>query len=38
MTKNNFENKADLYAGNCLEVLKNFEDNSIDSIVSDPPY
>lgn len=24
--------------GNCLEVLKELEDNSIDSIVTDPPY
>ncbi len=26
------------YLGNNKEVLKNFEDNSIDSIVTDPPY
>lgn len=33
-------NRADytLHLGNCLEVLKDFEDNSIDSIVTDPPY
>ena len=24
--------------GNCLEVLKTLEDNSVDSIVTDPPY
>ena len=24
--------------GNCLDVLKDFPDNSIDSIVTDPPY
>ena len=24
--------------GDCLEVLKTFADNSIDSIVTDPPY
>lgn len=24
--------------GDCLEVMKTFEDNSIDSIVTDPPY
>lgn len=27
-----------LHLGNCLDVLKDFEDNSIDSIVTDPPY
>lgn len=27
-----------LHLGDCLEVLKNLDDNSIDSIVSDPPY
>lgn len=29
---------VNLMAGNCLETLKNLEDNSIDSIVTDPPY
>ena len=27
-----------LLKGNCLELLKTLEDNSIDSIVTDPPY
>lgn len=27
-----------LYNGNCLEVLKTLPDNSVDSIVTDPPY
>ena len=27
-----------LLKGNCLETLKTLEDNSIDSIVTDPPY
>lgn len=27
-----------LHLGDCLEVLKKLDDNSIDSIVSDPPY
>ncbi|HNU76469.1 MAG TPA: DNA methyltransferase [bacterium] len=27
-----------IYQGDCLEVMKTFEDNSVDSIVSDPPY
>jgi DNA modification methylase len=27
-----------LLVGNCLETLKTLEDNSIDSIVTDPPY
>ena len=29
---------VDLRLGDCLEVLKQLEDNSIDSIVTDPPY
>lgn len=28
----------DLRLGDCLDVLKQLEDNSIDSIVTDPPY
>ena len=27
-----------IYTGNNLDILKTFEDNSIDSIVTDPPY
>jgi len=27
-----------LYNGNCLDVMKTMEDNSVDSIVTDPPY
>jgi len=27
-----------LHLGDCLEVLKNIPDNSVDSIVTDPPY
>lgn len=27
-----------IYLGDCLEVLKGFPENSIDSIVTDPPY
>jgi len=27
-----------IYQGNCLEVIKSFPDNSIDAIVTDPPY
>lgn len=30
--------QTQLHLGNCLDVLKNFPDNSIDSIVTDPPY
>ncbi len=30
--------KSDLYLGDCKEVLKTLPDNSIDSIVTDPPY
>lgn len=31
-------NNAQIFHGDCLDVLKNFESNSIDSIVTDPPY
>ena len=27
-----------LYHGDCLDILKKFPDNCIDSIVTDPPY
>ena len=27
-----------VYVGNNIEVLKTFPDNSIDSVVTDPPY
>lgn len=30
--------KIELIHGDCLEVLKTFDDNSVDSIVTDPPY
>ena len=30
--------KIDLKIGNSLHILKTFNDNSIDSIVTDPPY
>ena len=30
--------KNKIYNGTCLEVLKTFPDNSIDSCVTDPPY
>lgn len=28
----------DLYLGDCLESLRKMPDNSVDSIVTDPPY
>ena len=28
----------DLFHGDCLKVLSEMKDNSIDSIVTDPPY
>ena len=31
-------NRIDLYQGDCLDVLKTLEDNSIDVIVTSPPY
>ena len=27
-----------VYAGDCLDVLRNLPDNSVDSVVTDPPY
>lgn len=27
-----------LYCGDCIEVMRGLEDNSVDSIVTDPPY
>ena len=30
--------KNKILQGDCLDVLKTLEDNSIDSIVTDPPY
>ena len=27
-----------LYQGDCLEVMKTLDDNSIDAIITDPPY
>jgi DNA modification methylase len=27
-----------IYQGDCLEVLKALDENSVDSIVTDPPY
>jgi site-specific DNA-methyltransferase (adenine-specific) len=30
--------KFQLHLGNCLDTLKTYPDNSIDSIVTDPPY
>jgi len=29
---------VDLYKGDCLEIMKSLSDNSIDSIITDPPY
>jgi site-specific DNA-methyltransferase (adenine-specific) len=31
-------NRIDLYQGDCLDILKTLEDNSIDLIVTSPPY
>ena len=28
----------ELYNGDCLEIMRNAPDNSIDAIVTDPPY
>ena len=31
-------NRNVLYHGDCLEIMKSFPDNSIDMIITDPPY
>ena len=38
MTKYLDTNEAVVYHGNCLDELKNLPDNSVDAIVTDPPY
>ena len=38
MSKYFEEPEATIYHGNCLEELKNLADNSVDAIVTDPPY
>jgi len=30
--------KSKIHQGNCLEVMTTFDDNSIDTIITDPPY
>ena len=35
--KRQFYERVTLYLGNCLDVLKTMESNSVDSIVTDPP-
>jgi DNA modification methylase len=32
------DGKVTLHAGDCLEVLKAMPENSIDAVVTDPPY
>ena len=27
-----------IHQGDCLEVMKQIEDNSVDAIITDPPY
>lgn len=29
---------TDIYLGNCLDKLKQMEDNSVDAVITDPPY
>lgn len=31
------ENEGWLYNGDCLEILRYLDDNSIDAVVTDPP-
>lgn len=28
----------DLYKGDCLEIMKEIPDNSVDAVITDPPY
>lgn len=37
-TQKDMNNKFELHNGDCLEVLRGMPDNSVDSIVTDPPY
>ena len=30
--------KIQLYQGDCLEVMKNIPDKSVDLVLTDPPY
>ena len=30
--------KTEIFCADCLEKLKEYEDNSFDAIVTDPPY
>src|SRR6185312_5772905 len=32
------DDKVTLYPGDCLDVVRSLDDNSIDSVVTDPPY
>ena len=38
MTIHYQDNRATLYAGNCLDVMKGLDDQSVDAVVTDPPY
>ena len=38
MQKETIHNMITLHHGDCLEVLRGMDDNSVDSIVTDPPY
>jgi DNA modification methylase len=38
MAKTFHDGKVTLHAGNCLDVLKAMPENSIDAVVTDPPY
>ena len=38
LEESNEPNTITIAKGDCLEVLKHYEDNSVDAIVTDPPY
>ena len=34
----NSKDKFQLYKGDCLEIMKNIESNSVNLVLIDPPY
>ena len=32
------DDRATIYHGDCIEVMRSLPDNSVDSVVTDPPY
>ena len=38
MSESFLDGKVTLHRGDCLEVLRELPENSVDSVVTDPPY